>query len=595
MSHSRAHATPVKRARTVVGLVVLGGLVIVLGALAWVGVRGLQAKDALESAIPLAQSLKAQVVAGEASEAGTTAVRLADYAERARSRTNDPVWRTVELVPFLGPNLRAVRELAAVIDDVADNAVLPLVSLTDSLALGDFKPVDGKIDVKPLITAQPAVAAANTTLTRAAIHVHAIGTEDVLGVVRSAVIRLQAVTDDTAVTLDGMNRALMLLPAMLGADTPRDYILLFQNPAELRSTGGIPGALALIHTDDGSIELTRQASSTSFPEYPTPVLALGEEVAGIYGDITGQFIQNVTMTPDFAQSGALAREMWRLQFGIEANGVLSVDPVALSYLLEATGPITLATGDQLTADNAVSLLLQDAYARYDVPAEQDAFFAAAAGAVFDAIKSGRADSAALITALARAGAEHRILVWSADAAEQSILAETTLAGARPVSDSATKRFGLYFNDGTGSKMDLYLNAQTAIGQHTCRQDLRPQYALEVTLTNTAPADAATSLPPYVTGGGAFGVPPGIIKTVISGYGSPDVENLGVTRDGATAPYHPATDADHPVSTIGVELAPGESAVLRFTWLGPKVFTGQLELRSTPLIALTPPTELEFSC
>ncbi|WP_420898141.1 DUF4012 domain-containing protein [Cryobacterium suzukii] len=55
-------------------------------------------------------------------------------------------------------------------------------------------------------------------------------------------------TIETSATLEGMNRAATLLPAMLGATEPRNYILLFQNPAELRSTGGIPGALELRST-----------------------------------------------------------------------------------------------------------------------------------------------------------------------------------------------------------------------------------------------------------------------------------------------------------------------------------------------------------
>ncbi len=594
MSTSRPHAARPQRTRKIVGLVVLGVLIVVVAATAWVGIRGLQAKDALERAVPLAATIKEQIVAGDATAAARTAVKLAGYAETARSLTSDPVWRTVELVPLLGPNLHAVREVAAVVDDVAVNAVTPLVALAGNFDLSDFKPVGGKIALQPLIDAQPQVAGADAALARAAANVTEIETGNVYEVVRSAVTQLKSVTVDTAATLDGMNRAVSLLPAMLGADTPRNYILLFQNPAELRSTGGNPGALALLHTDAGSIELTRQASSSSFPEYPAPVLPLGDDVRGIYGDVAGQFMQNITMTPNFAQSGALAREMWRLEFGVEADGVLSVDPVTLSYLLDATGPITLATGDELTADNAVQLLLADVYARYDVPAEQDAFFAAAAGAVFDAVKSGRADPTKLITALARAGAENRVLVWNADESEQAILADTTLAGVRPVSDNTTNRFGLYFNDGTGSKMDLYLDVHTALGQQTCRKDLRPRYAVEVTLTNTAPADAAESLPTYVTGG-TYGVPLGSIKTVLSAYGTPDVQNLGVTRDGATVPYHPATDATYPVSTIGIELAPGESSVLRFSWLGAHAFTGDLELRSTPLIALHPATQLDFTC
>ncbi|TFD13495.1 DUF4012 domain-containing protein [Cryobacterium sp. TMT1-2-2] len=594
-SSPSAHAAPPKRTRTIVGFVVLGVLVIVVAATAWVGIRGLQAKDALETAVPLATSIKDQVVAGDSSAAAQTAAELAQYADTARSRTSDPIWRTYELLPFLGPNLVAVRQLAAVVDDLAQNAVTPLAALAGTIDLTDFKPVDGAIALQPLIDAQPSVTAANSAMARAATNVNAIKTNDVLDVVRGAVKRLQTVTVETSVTLDGLNRAVTLLPAMLGATDPRDYILLFQNPAELRSTGGIPGALALLHTDNGRIELTQQASSTSFPEYPAPVLPLGDDIRSIYGDITGQFIQNVSMTPDFAQSGALAREMWRLEFGVEANGVLSIDPVALSYLLDATGPIALATGDELNAGNAVQLLLSDVYARYSDPEQQDIFFAAAAGAVFDAVKSGNADPTKLIAALGRAATENRVMVWNAAEAEQNILAGTTLAGARPVSDDETNRFGLYLNDGTGSKMDVYLDVHTAIGQKTCRKDQRPQYALEVTLTNTAPADAATSLPPYVTGGGAFGVTPGNIKTLIAGYGTQAMQNLGLTRDGAEVPYHPAADAGYPVSSIGIELAPGGSTVLRFNWLGPEPFTGKIELRSTPLIALNEPTSLDFNC
>lgn len=595
MSTSPSRPAPPKRSRKILGLVVLGVLVVVIAATAWVGIRGLQAKNALESAVPLAGTIKEQILAGDAAAAATTAVELADYTQTARSRTSDPVWRTFELLPFLGPNLQAVRELAAVVDDVAANAVTPLADLAGNLDQSDFKPVDGKLALQPLLDAQPQVAAASAALSRAASAVNDIQTGNVLEVVRSAVTQLQTVTVDTALTLDGMNRAVTVLPAMLGADSPRNYLLLFQNPAELRSTGGIPGALALLHTDAGGIELTQQATSSSFPQYPAPVLPLGDDIRSIFGDNTGQFIQNVTMAPDFAQSGALAREMWRLEFGVEVDGVLSVDPVALSYLLEATGPITLATGDELTADNAVQLLLSEVYARYEVPAQQDAFFAAAAAAVFDAVKSGQADPTKLISALARAGAENRVLVWNVNETEQAVLEDTTLAGARPVSDSSTNRFGLYFNDGTGAKMDLYLDVQTALGQQTCRKDRRPQYALEVTLTNTAPADAATSLPAYVTGGGAFGVPLGSVKTLLSAYGTPELQDLGVTRDGATVPYHPATDATYPVSTISVELAPGESTVLRFNWLGAGPFSGDLRLRSTPLIALHPATQLDFSC
>ena len=527
--------------------------------------------------------------------AAGTAATLADYADTARDRTSDPIWRAVEALPGVGPNLVAVRELAAVVDDVARNAITPLATLAGTLSLDDFKPVDGQVALQPLQGAQQPVQRASSALSQAAADVAAIDTSAVLEPVRSAVNRLQKQTVEVAGTLDVMNRAITLLPAMLGADGPRNYILLFQNPAELRSTGGISGALAMLHTENGAISLTQQASSASFRHHDSPVLPLSDDIRSIYGDITGEYIQNINLTPDFAETGALARAMWRIEFGVEADGVLSVDPVTLSYLLRATGPIALATGDSLTADNAVNLLLSEVYDRYDDPAEQDAFFAAAAGAVFDAVKSGRADPAKLIDALAQAGREYRVLINSADEDEQAVLADTTLAGGRPLSSDDVQTFGLYLNDATGAKMDVYLDVQTEVGQSVCRLDKRPQFAVQVTMANTAPADAATTLPPYVTGGGAFGIDLGHVNTKVSAYGVPGMANDGVTRDGAAVSYHPADDSGYPVSSIVIDLAPGESTVLRFDWLGAEPFNGTLEVRSTPLISLNETQTLPMTC
>ncbi|MGO4692070.1 DUF4012 domain-containing protein [Glaciibacter sp. 2TAF33] len=575
---------------------IVGSLcVVVIGALMWVGVRALLAKTELQSAVPLAAKIQDEIVAGNAGGASQASKDLSSHAASAASLTSDPVWKMFEFVPMLGENLRAVRQLAAVVDDISTQAIQPLSAIASGIQVSDFKPVDGAVNVQPLIDAQTHVAAANAALARAEREVRSIDTSGTISVVTNARAELQSAVENATDAVGVADRAVRLIPTMLGASGPRNYLLLFQNPAELRASGGIPGAVALVHTDSGRMELTQQASASSFPRYKEPVLELPADSRGIYGDIMGQYMQDVTLTPDFATSGKLAREMWRLQYGVEADGVLSIDPVALSYLLKATGPITLSTGDVLSSDNAVKLLLSDAYARYDDPQDQDAFFAAAAASVFSAVSSGNTDPKALIQALAKAGGEHRMLVWSAHEEDQAVLADTALAGGLPRSDAHTNRFGVYLNDATGAKMDMYLDVKIGVGQVTCRQDKRPNYGVSVTLTNTAPADAATALPEYVTGGGAFGVAPGNVKTLVSVYGVPGMQNLGLTRDGAAIAYHPTTDSAHPVSLVSVELAPGESTVLTFGWLGPNAFVGDVLTQSTPVIYRNDPAELALTC
>ncbi|MET4639295.1 hypothetical protein ABIE24_002538 [Mycetocola sp. 2940] len=592
--HGRQKGRRAEKSRTRIWVVSAFALVLI-AFVAWVGVRGLMAKSEIEAAVPLASALKDQVIAQETDKIGTTAAALDNHAATAASLTSDLLWRIAEFLPLVGPNLTAFRELAAVVDNLSNDAVGPLTELAASIEVADFKPAGGALDVQPLIDARPVVERAASAIDEAQSTMSGIDTDSTIVQVRNAKLQLAEQLAALADPVHAVRTAVVLVPDMLGASGPRDFLLLFQNPAELRASGGIPGALALLHTEAGRIDLGQQAAASGFARFDEPVLPLSDETRGLYGDITGEFMQNVNLTPRFPLSAQLAREMWKQKYGTEVSGVLSVDPVALAYLLEATGPITLLTGDLLSAETAVSLLLRDVYVRYSEPAQQDLFFAAAASAVFDKVASGDLDPVKLIAALARGGEERRISLWSAVEAEQVELLGTTLAGALPQKTNAVQPFGVYLNDATASKMDFYLDVQVADGQTTCRADGRPHYGVSVTLTNTAPVDAPTTFPEYVTGGGAFGVTPGNIKTLVNVYGTPELQNLGVARDGVAVPHLPATDGGYQVSQIAIELAPGESTTVQFGFLGEQPFQGEVDTQQTPVINRHETSKLTLSC
>ena len=572
----------------------LGILLLLCLSAVWVSIHAFLAKSELEQAVSLAHAVEQAVVVSDLAAAQGAAVELSGHARAAAGHANDPVWRLFEVVPFLGPNLTAVRQLTQVVDGISEDAIMPMVSLAGSIDLAGFSPVNGAVDLAPLVEAQPVLAGVNEALTQASVDVAAIDTSNTLDQVRDATKELSAVVDTTATSVDSVNRAVQLLPAMLGADEQRSYLLMFQNNAEVRATGGLPGAFAEIATENGQIQITRQSSAAGIV-FDEPVLDLPLETRGIYTDRVSTFMGDVTLTPQFPTTGALTREMWKRTYGTEVDGVISLDPVALSYLLRATGPITLATGEALTSENAVQLLLSDVYANYDNPADQDQLFASAAAAVFAALAGGQADPAALISALAQAGDERRILIWSAHEADQELLAGTTLTGDLPVSDASAERIGVYFNDATGAKMNTFLDTRIDLGEVTCRQDGRPYYAVDVTLTNTAPLDANVSLPGSVTGPGTYGVVRGNIKTIILVYGPPDSQNLGVMRGGESVPYHPASDSGYPVSQLAVELAPGESSTTRFYLIGADAEHGELEVVHTPVLNLVESQRVEVGC
>ena len=99
----------------------------------------------------------------------------------------------------------------------------------------------------------------------------------------------------------------------------------------------------------------------------------------------------------------------------------------MSYLLEGTGPVTVAD-QELTSENVVEDLLSRPYLELD-PVQQDAVFREAASSIFEAATGDLADPVAFVKGLGRATDEGRFLVASFDEAEDQALVGTRVRGA----------------------------------------------------------------------------------------------------------------------------------------------------------------------
>ncbi|WP_426519500.1 DUF4012 domain-containing protein [Diaminobutyricibacter sp. McL0618] len=581
--------------RRVISITVACVVLVTAAAVGWIGIRGLIAKQELKKITPLVYAVEDSVASGDLGAARSAATELGDHARLAASLTDDPLWRAAEILPIIGPNLAAGRQLAAAAADVSDRIVSPLITVSASVDLAKFRPVKGAVDLAPLVAATPTIVRVQKAYDDVHRAVGAIRTDGTLGVVSDAVGKVRGAVDGVGPSITALANSVRLLPGMLGADGPRGILLLAQNPAELRATGGIVGSLVLIHADKGSIKLVAQASTADFPALAHPVMPLPTATEGLFGTVVGRYVQDVGATPYFPVAAQLAAKMWTTKFGGRIDEVLAIDPVTIGYLLGATGPVTIADGRQLDANNAIPFLLRDVYSDYS-SSGQDAVFASAAAAVFTKVASGSADATALVRALAQAGAERRLLIWSAHPAEQSVIASTTLAGGLPVSTSSAAGVGVYFNDATGGKMDYYLKSTVAVASAFCRADGTPSSRVTVTLTNTAPADAGQSLPAYVTGYGIFGVIPGMIRTRVVVYGPDGGLLVGATGGGAFRnPSRAATDSGRPVSISTVDLRPGVTKTVVVDLLNVKQKAADAILTVTPTLGGTVATNVALAC
>lgn len=535
----------------------------------WLGFTGWRAHGQLSAAVPLARDLGRQLLAGDAERARQTLAALRAHTGAARAATDDPIWRTSGHLPG-GGNLTAVREIAAATDALTRRVFPTLVDLDLAVLL----PVDGRLRLDELRIVGSRLAAVDAAVVEVRDRFAAVPTVGLAKPVRDAVRDLRAELTRLATLTEAAHHATALLPPLLGADGPRTYLLAFQNLAELRATGGMLGAFVVIRAEAGRFDIVDQGTASDLKAYQPP-LPLSREMRSLYNDLPGIYAADVNLTPHFPTAALLYREMYRRQTGHTVDGVLATDPVALSYLLRAIGPVPVPGFPTLAATTAVRSLLSDPYLRMEYT-EQDRFFAVAAAAVFRALLARPTEPRALATAVRDAVAERRLLFWSARETEQARLADTPLGGVLPEREE-TPTVGVFLNDGSGAKLDYYLTNRAELTVGGCRPDGRRELRLRVSISSSVPRSGLTT---SVLGLGLAG-DPYTARTLVYVFSPAGGAVRNVRVDGAPTPIGSGVERGRRVGIVGVDVPPGGSRLIEVSLLTAVSTSGAARLWLTP--------------
>ena len=575
-------------------------LVLVIAVGAWLAIRGLQAKTQLEASVPLVSQLKDQLMAQDVAAAEKTLDEITPRVADARRLTSDIVWRAAEYTPFVGSNLTAVRELAAITDNIVTDAIPPLMKVAGTLMNGGLTPVDGGLDLALIGGVLPDIEAATKALDEAEAEV---GTIDTTNTISQLTAAKSTMAELLATLTPALHKAQKILPIVLpamGSEGPRKYVVVFQNNAEARSLGGIPGAIVPVTMEAGKISLGAPVDSEDFEKFAESIVPVPAGVDELYALGYGTSILNSTIRPDFASAAAVVQAMWRDSFNEEIDGVISLDPVALSYLLRASGPIPLPSGDVLSSENAVSLLLNDVYLRYPGETErsremQGAFFAQVINGVFGTLLSGGSDPKALAEGLMQAGEERRLLLWTANEAEAALIAEGDLNGSLPISDATTERIGLYTQDAIGSKMTYYLKQKVTLSQAKCGADELETYRVSTDLTNILTPEQVSGLTFYILGDGSEGVKAGDVRIDALAYAPPGSTISAIRVDGQPVEFTDFHDENYPVARLRVSIAPQQTKNITFDIVAGQPGHRELNALITPLVYPTPVEVATLDC
>ena len=573
---------------------VLGGTAAVAGILgATLTVQAVEVRDDLLAAKStlgrLGSLVEARDEAGLQAAAEDVSVRTARAAETVQG----PLWQMASDVPVVGANIDAVSRVTRAVDILVRDALPPGMQMIADLDIKKLALEGGGFNLEPLKQAQASIPVVSQAFTAAKAETDGIQSDQLMDAVSGPVAEIRDVIDRTAPTLDVVDRYLPTLLSMAGGEGAKSYLIVFQNNAEIRATGGNPAASIIMKVDQGRFELLDQASSATFYEEGTAGEQFSDipaETLALYPSSFARYSQDYTMTPSFPTTVQLFQDLWQRTTGERFDGVISIDPVVLSHMLAVAGPVDVA-GEQISSDNAVKLLLSDAYERFPNGRDSDVFFSEVSRAVFSHLTAGKWDPAEMLDALAKSAEEQRLLLSFTDEQAQQLSRELELDGALQMDNTAHTQVGTYLNDYSVGKLEYHLSQSVAA---TCDVGART-ITTTTTLTNSIPDSIQSK---YTLGfrNGNYGLPRTSMMLDVLFFAPPGGQVIATdpsTSEESGFDRSGTQDNNTALSRL-VVVAQGETRTVSSTVQLPEGPLGPLQLRHTPTATDTPVT-IDSSC
>jgi hypothetical protein len=460
-------------------------------------------------------------------------------------------------VPGLAQNFRAARTLADIGLDLARAGE----QVTLAVEPGSLEVIDGRLPLETVQAVTPELEASAATLEDAVARMRAIDDPYLIAPVRDAIDDIE--TELVQITGEARRSAAAarLAPAIFGGEGQRNYLLLVQNNAELRATGGLIGNWGLLTAVDGDVSVGRLQRASDWNEavraLPDPAIDVPEEYLRRYGFRPQFSLQDANLSPDFPTVARLLSSL-APQIGLPpVDGVLAVDPIGLAALLELTGPVRVdGWPEEITAENVVDITLRRAYEAFAETPERADFLGDVAEVVVDAATSvDLGPPGEIARVLGGAAHEGHLTLAFTDPAEERLAKLLDVAGElAPVRSDA---LAVNTQNAGANKIDYYLDRSleyhVRLEPDIERRQTRVEAELTLRLDNTAPA---VGLPQIVIGPYTDDYVAGVNRSLVSVYSPLDIETA--TVDGVPVDVVAVTEAGRTAYGLFVDI-PAESS------------------------------------
>ncbi len=505
--------------------------------------------DLAEEALELARD-------GDQDGAARTFSLAAEEFSKAQDRVTAPWALPARLIPVVGSQARAL-DVAT-----AEGANLATVAASAASAV-DLDAVtlrDGKIDLAVVNGYADPLRRTADALNRAATEVDAADSPWLLWNVDSRIERLQAELEDARPDANNVADAVEAAPSLLGGEGPRSYLVVFMTPSELRGLGGFVGAFAQLDVVDGQITLTRTGRPGELNRVlrdGTPTISGPDDYLERYGRYQPErFFQDVTFSPDFPSVAQVIEELYPQAGGVALDGVIALDPRALTGFIRLTGPVEVG-GVRLRPNTAEEFLLHEQYFEFaDDDLERQGILDDALREIFERLLCiDTPTPRSLADALRPSIQQDRLVFHSIHEPEQALFEQIGASGTMAAPDGHDFLAITGQNSGN-NKIDYFLQRDIFYDVTYDSGRGAVDATVSVTVTNNAPSSGA---PDSIIGSNDRGLASGTNQMLLSVY-TPH-ELVAATIDGVDTSTQAGTERGYRVYTLFIRLGPGESQTL----------------------------------
>ena len=431
-----------------------------------------------------------------------TAIRVIPKVQAETSAANrlahSRVWDTASVIPGIGDDVKNLQGMVEIVNSTSHDSLPVLSDTIRQLVNTSYYQGNGQINLRPLTAAGAGFAQADKSIQTQSEKLKSLPyprIRQVQNVYTEAKKQFSYLADTTS----NLNRAVHVLPQLLGIQGPRSYIIVAQTPSESRSGGGLIGSLGSMHADNGMVKVNDFHPNTEF-------IRLGvistDDPDGIFSAPLhfGFDIRDLTAYPDFSQTAKAVNTCWqRSPYAGQIDGVIMIDPVFIQEVIKISGNIRTSNGQILTGENTAQFFMNDIYKTIPVY-EQDAVFAGVAKQAMNGVfaKMSTKKIMALSKLLKPMAEQRHLYMYTFHADEAAYFQGSGLAKEAPDNEEKPE-IGIYLNQNNPSKLDWYLHRKTDITHTSTATDGSRTYHVKFSMTNVLTQSEMSGLTNYVLG------------------------------------------------------------------------------------------------